>query len=64
MVNEKLDVTKQHALAAQSYPGLHKKQHDQHVKGGDSVPLLHSGEILPGCCIQLWDPYYCKAIEL
>ncbi|KAJ7412827.1 hypothetical protein WISP_94593 [Willisornis vidua] len=29
-----------------SYPGLHQKQCDQQVKGGDSVPMVHSGETL------------------
>ena len=31
-----------------SYPGLHKKEHRQQVKGGDSAPLLRSGETPPG----------------
>jgi len=28
----------------QTYPGLHHKQRGQQVEGGDSAPLLHSGE--------------------
>jgi len=28
----------------QPYPGLHQKQCGQQGKGGDSAPLLHSGE--------------------
>jgi len=28
----------------QSYPGLHQKQRGQQVEGGDSAPLLCSGE--------------------
>jgi len=32
---------------AQPYPGLHQKKHGQQNKGGDSAPLLHSGETPP-----------------
>ena len=32
----------------QLYPGLHQEKHGQKVKGGDSAPLLHSGETPPG----------------
>jgi len=32
----------------QPYPGLHQKKHSQQVKGGDSAPLLCSGETTPG----------------
>jgi len=32
----------------QLYPGLHQKQSDQQVAGGDSAPLLRSGECPPG----------------
>jgi len=31
----------------QAHSGLHQKQHGQQVKGGDSVPLLCSGETPP-----------------
>jgi len=34
-----------HSPEGQPYPGLHPKQGGQQVKGGDSAPLLHSGEI-------------------
>ncbi|GAB0209032.1 hypothetical protein GRJ2_003368900 [Grus japonensis] len=33
---------------SQPCPGLHEKQWDQQVKGGDSAPLLRSGEAPPG----------------
>jgi len=33
--------------AGQPYPGLHEKQHGHQVEGGDSAPLLRSGEIPP-----------------
>ena len=37
-----------HSPEGQTYPGLHQKQHGQHVKVGDSAPLLCSGETPPG----------------
>ncbi|GAB0197195.1 hypothetical protein GRJ2_002184800 [Grus japonensis] len=49
--DEKLNMSQQCALAAQKAKpcsGLHQKQHDQQVKGGDPAPLLHSGETPPG----------------
>ncbi|KAJ7404238.1 Nephrocystin-3 [Pitangus sulphuratus] len=39
------------------YLGLHQKQCGQQVKGGDSAPLLHSGETPPGVlCPALGSP--------
>jgi len=29
------------------YAGLHQKQRDQQIEGGDSAPLLYSGETTP-----------------
>jgi len=58
LVDENLSMTRQHPLAAQKanpYPGLHQNKHGQQVKGGDSAPLLHSGETTPGVCVQLWN---------
>jgi len=37
-----------HSPQGQPYPELHQKKCDQHVKGSDSAPLLHSGDISPG----------------
>ena len=37
-----------HSPVSQQYPGLHQKQHGQQVEGGDSAPLLHSGETSHG----------------
>ncbi|GAB0203724.1 hypothetical protein GRJ2_002838000 [Grus japonensis] len=52
LIDEKLNMSRQCALAAQkapkSYPGLHQKRYDQQVEGGDPAPLLRSGETPPG----------------
>ena len=37
-----------HTSESHLYPGLHQKQRGQQVEGGDSDPLLRSGETLPG----------------
>ncbi|KAK4826703.1 hypothetical protein QYF61_010918 [Mycteria americana] len=37
-----------HSPESQLYPGLHQKKRGQQVEGGDSAPLLHSGETPPG----------------
>jgi len=33
-----------HSPGGHPYPGLHQRKHGQHVKGGDSAPLLCSAE--------------------
>ena len=51
LVDEKLDMSWQCVLADQKANcilGCIKKKHGQHVEEEDSVPLLHSGETLPG----------------
>ena len=40
----------------QPYPGLHQKQGGQQVKGGDSAPLLRSGETPPGVLRPALEP--------
>jgi len=55
LVDEKLDMSHQCALAGQLYPGLQEEKHVQQVKGGDSSPLLCSGETPPG--------FLCPALE-
>jgi len=42
------------SLESQTYPGVHQKDYDQQVEGGDSVPLLYSGETSPGVLHPLW----------
>ncbi|KAK4832880.1 hypothetical protein QYF61_026430 [Mycteria americana] len=49
---------------SQPYTGLHQKKRGRQVKGGDSAPLLCSGETPPGVCIQLWSPQHKKDMEL
>jgi len=55
----------------QPYPGLHQEKRVQQGKGGDSAPLLHSGETPPGVlhqalepCIRLWSPQHKSDIEM
>jgi len=45
-MDKKLDMHQQHALAAQK-ANRHKKKCGQQVEGGDSDPLLHTGETPP-----------------
>ncbi|PKU29999.1 rna-directed dna polymerase from mobile element jockey-like [Limosa lapponica baueri] len=49
LVDKKVDMSWQCALAeSQPHHGLHQKKRGQQVQGGDSAPLLCSGETLPG----------------
>jgi len=41
---------------AQPYPGLHQEKRGQQVKGGDSAPLLRSGESPPGVLPPALEP--------
>jgi len=45
-----------HNPEGQPYPGLHQKQRDQQVEGGDSAPLHCSGEIPPGVLCPALEP--------
>ncbi|GAB0194234.1 cAMP-dependent protein kinase inhibitor alpha [Grus japonensis] len=61
LVDEKLNMTQQRVLAAQKANCV---QGDQQVEGGDSAPLLRSGETPLQCCVQLCGPQYKKDMEL
>jgi len=41
---------------SQPYPGLYQKQRGQQVQGGDSAPLLRSGETPPGVLCPALEP--------
>jgi len=45
-----------HSPESQPYPGLHAQQRGQQVEGGDSAPLLHSGDIPPGVLRPALEP--------
>ena len=45
-----------HSQESQPYPGLHQKQRGQQVEGGDSAPLLHSGETPPRVLCPALEP--------
>jgi len=59
-VDENLNMTQQCTLADQKANhilGCIKSSMTSRSEGGDSVPLLHSGETPPGVlCLALWSP--------
>ena len=54
-----------HSPEGQPYPGLHPQQHGHQGEGGDSAPLLRSGETLPRSpASKLWSPQHRRAMDL
>ncbi|KAK4827726.1 LOW QUALITY PROTEIN: hypothetical protein QYF61_021026 [Mycteria americana] len=49
---------------SQPYPGLHQKRCGQQVEGGDSAPLLCSGDTSPAVLHPAWSPQHKKDMEL
>ena len=45
-----------HSPEGQPYPGLHQEKLGQQVEGGDSAPLLHTGETPPGVLCPVLEP--------
>jgi len=45
-----------HSPESQPYPGLHEEKHGQQVKGGDSGPLLCSGDTPPRVLCPALEP--------
>ena len=65
MVDGKLDMSQQYALAAQKANGILgriTKKHGQQVEGGYPAPLLRAGEASSG--VQMWSPQYRRDTDL
>jgi len=67
LVDEKHNLTQQCVLAAQKanhpHPGLLQEKSGQQFKGGDSSPLLYSGETPPGVLCPALEPSAQKDID-
>jgi len=57
LMDEKLDMTTcARCRESQPYSGLHQEKHGQQDEGGDSAPLLRSGQTLPGVLRPALEP--------
>jgi len=63
-VDEKPDKTRHVRLQPRRPTGLHQEKCGEQVEGGDSAPLLHSGETSPGVLCPALSPQHKKDMEL
>jgi len=56
LVDEKLNTTQQRVLTTQKANRIHQKKSGQQVEGGDSAPLLCSGQTPPGVLRPALEP--------
>jgi len=49
---------------SQLHPGLHQKNCNQPIEGGDPGPLLCTDETSPELCVQMWSPRYKRDMNL